>query len=102
VLFLVGFFFELVLNIGGMASGVVAPLLLIAAGIYLLLRRVSPVARPIAAPAAVTAAPAEPSAQVSRPIGSAPAVPAEAETMELLATPPSDEQQNECEVAAHE
>jgi hypothetical protein len=100
-LFLVGFiFFELVLNIGGMASGIVVPVLLIAAGIYLLLRRVSPAAQPIAEPPAMVAPPAEPA--VSSPIESAPAASAEAETLELLVAPPSDEQQNTRELAVHE
>jgi hypothetical protein len=103
VLFLVGFFFfELVLNIGGMASGIVVPLLLIGAGVALLLRRLSPAAGPNAAPAAVTAPQAEPAEQVSSPIWSAPATPAEAETIEVPAAPPSDEQLNAREVAAHQ
>jgi hypothetical protein len=103
VLFLVGFFFfELVLNIGGMASGIVAPLLLIAAGIALLLRRISPAARPIAAPATMTAPPVEPAEPLSSPIESAPAADAEAELVQLLATPPSHEQSNAREVATHQ
>jgi hypothetical protein len=98
VLFLAGFFFfELVLNIGGMASGIVAPLFLIAAGIYLLLRRASSGARSIAASAAITAPQAELTEQVSSPIVAAPSGPA----AELYVAPPSDEQTNGHEVAAH-
>lgn len=99
MLFLVGFFFfELVLNIGGIASGIAVPLLLIAAGIYLLLRRVSPAARPSAAPAATMAPPAEGAEQMPTPIESALAAPAEPELVELL----TDEHLNGREVAAHQ
>jgi hypothetical protein len=94
ILFLVGFsFFELVLNIGGMASGIVAPLFLIGAGIYLLLRRVSSAPQPLAVSAPATVAPAEPLERVSRP--SLVAAPAEAEVA------PAEEQLSAREVAAH-
>jgi len=84
VLFLVGFFFfELVLNIGRWASGLVAPLLLITAGIYLLLRRVSPAGRPTTAPEAVTAAPDEVALPVSSLSAAAPLAPAAAEPVGL-------------------
>jgi hypothetical protein len=103
VLFLVGFFFfELVLNIGGMSRSIVASLVLIAAGIALLLRRISPPARPIAASEIITAPQAEPAEQPASPIESVPAAPAEGELVELLAASPSDEQLNAREVAAHQ
>jgi hypothetical protein len=102
VLFLLEQFFGLrlgqVLNIGGLASGIIGPLLLILVGIGLLLRR----AIPTAASRAVTAAQAEPTGQVSSPIVATPAAPATAETVELAVAQPSDEQLGAREVAAHQ
>jgi len=103
VLFLVGFvFFELVLHIGGMANGLVPPLLLILAGIYLLLRRTSSGVHPGAVSAAVTAPQAEPAEPMSSPSLVAPPAPAEAEPVELALAAPSDEHLNGREVAAHQ
>jgi hypothetical protein len=103
VLFLVGFFFfELVLNIGGMASGIVAPLLLIAAGIALLLRRTRSGVHPGAVSAAVTAPQAEPAEPMSSPSLVASPAPAEAEPVELALAAPSVEHLNGHEVAAHQ
>jgi len=103
VLFLVGFvFFELVLNIGGMASGIVAPVLLILAGIYLLLRRTSSGVHPGAVSAAVTAPQAEPAEPMPSPSLVAPPAPAEAEPVELALAASSDEHLNGRGVAAHQ
>ena len=102
VLFLVGFvFFELVLNIGTMASGIVAPLLLIIAGIYLLLRRVRRTTRPVAVAESVPgAAPAEVAAQLSSPIMVAPVALAEAEPVEQPVAALRDGQLSERELGA--
>jgi hypothetical protein len=103
VLFLVGFFiFELVLNIGGMDSGLVAPMLLIAGGIYLLLRRVSPAARSVVAPEAVAAAPDEVAVPVSGLSAAAPLAPAAAASVELPLAAPSDEHLNGREMTTHQ
>jgi hypothetical protein len=102
-LFLAGFcLFELALNRSRMAGGIVVPLLVIAAGIYVLLRRARPAAQPTPGPAAITAPPIEPAAHVSSPSGSAPAAPAETELAELLAAAYSDEPLNGRDMAAHE
>jgi hypothetical protein len=102
VLFLVGFvFFELVLNIGNMVSGIVAPLLLIIAGIYLLLRRVRRTTRPVAVAESVpAAAPAEVAAQLSSPIIVARPALAEAETVEQPAAALRNGQLSERELGA--
>jgi hypothetical protein len=103
VLFLVGFFFfELVLNIGGIAGGIVAPLLLIGAGIYLLLRRASSALRPAAVSAPLTAAPAEPMDQASLAIVAPAPAEVEAEPIESLESAPAEEQVRAREVAAHQ
>jgi hypothetical protein len=92
-LFLIGFvFFELVLNIGGFGGGILAPLLLIGGGLYLLWRNLAARAAPVASirPAGETAPPPAPPAAEPRGVP-ADALPIEAAPTLAAASAPADE-----------